>query len=106
MNEQAWKDSFVRCLGVQLFGGEIDVDEHGEPIVGDTVLLMFNADHASTIPFAFPKPENGDPWELVFDTARPEPAGSSSAPLEATYDLEPCSMAVFCSKVPRKEETV
>ena len=36
MTEQAWKDSFVRCLGVQLFGGEIDVDEHGEPIVGDT----------------------------------------------------------------------
>ena len=77
MNEQAWKDSFVRCLGVQLFGGEIDVDEHGEPIVGDTMLLMFNADHANTIPFAFPKPENGDPWELVFDTARPASAGDS-----------------------------
>ena len=72
MNEQAWKDSFVRCLGVQLFGGEIDVDDHGEPIFGDTMLLMFNADHANTIPFTFPKPENGDPWELVFDTARPE----------------------------------
>ena len=54
------------------FGGEIDVDEHGEPIVGDTLLLMFNADHANTIPFVFPKPENGNPWELVFDTARPE----------------------------------
>ena len=105
MNDQAWKDSFVRCLGVQLFGGEIDVDEHGEPIVGDTILLMFSADHANTISFAFPKPENGDPWELVFDTARPS-AGDSSTPPGRCYDLEPCSMAVFCSKVHRKEEAL
>ena len=91
MNEQAWRDSFVRCLGVQLFGGEIDVDEHGEPIVGDTMLLMFNADHANTIPFTFPKPENGDPWELVFDTARPEfrelvHAAGSVLPIGALLD--------------------
>ncbi len=105
MNDQAWRDSCVRCLGVQLFGGEIDVDEHGEPIVGDTLLLMFNADHASSIPFAFPKPENGDPWELVFDTARPD-SGNSSTPPGACYQLEPCSMAVFCSKVHRKEEVL
>ena len=26
----------MRCLGVQLFGGKIDVDEHGETIRGDT----------------------------------------------------------------------
>ena len=103
MNDQAWKDSFVRCLGVQLFGGEIDVDEHGEPIVGDTILLMFNADHGSTISFAFPKPENGDPWELLFDTARPESAVTPSSSPGTSYQLEPCSMAVFCSKVPRAE---
>ena len=64
---------------------------------------MFNADHANAIPFTFPKPDNGDPWVLVFDTARPESAGTSSATAGTTYGLEPCSMAVFCSKVPRAE---
>jgi glycogen operon protein len=107
MTEQAWKDSFVRCLGVQLKGGAIDVDDHGEPIIGDTMLLMFNADHASTIPFAFPKPENGDPWELVFDTAHPElPAAELESPPQQTHALEPCSVAVFRSKVPRPDETL
>lgn len=106
MNDQAWKDSHVRCLGVQLFGGDIDVDEHGEPIVGDTMLLMFNADHDHAIPFCFPKPENGDPWELVLDTARPESAAGSSASPGAPYALETCSMAVFCSKVHRTEEVL
>jgi glycogen operon protein len=106
MTEQAWKDSFVRCLGVQLNGGAIDVDDHGEPIFGDTMLLMFNADHASTIPFAFPKPVNGDPWEVVFDTARPELTGESDVPPEPTHALAPCSVAVFRSKVPRAEETL
>ena len=106
MNDQAWKDSFVRCLGVQLCGGEIDVDEHGEPIVGDTMLLMFNADHANTISFTLPKPDNGDPWALIFDTARPELTEDSAASLGPTYDLEPCSVVVLRSTVPRPEETL
>ncbi len=105
MSGEAWKDSCMRSLGVQLFGGEIDVDEHGEPIVGDTVLLLFNADHASAISFTFPKPENGDPWDLVFDTARP-PNGHPPAPPGRCYELEPCSMAVFCSKVHRAEDAL
>jgi glycogen operon protein len=106
MTEQAWKDAFVRSLGVRLSGGEIDVDQHGEPIRGDSMLLLFNADHANTIAFTFPKPDNGDPWKLIFDTARPELPGESDPPLGATYDLLPCSVAAFCSELPRKEETV
>jgi isoamylase len=106
MNDQAWKDSFVRCLGVQLFGGAIDVDEHGEPIIGDTVLVIFNADHAATIPFPFPAPENGDPWELVFDTARPDLTSDDEPISEASYELAPCSVALFLSKVPRPDEVL
>ncbi len=104
MNEQAWKDSFGRCLGVQLFGGAIDVDHHGEPIIGDTALMLFSADHAATIPFTLPAPENGDPWELVFDTARPEVSIEEETATAATYDMQPCSLVLFLSKVPRTEE--
>ena len=45
MSDEAWHAPFVRCLGVQLFGQSIDVDAHGETIRGDTMLLLFNADH-------------------------------------------------------------
>lgn len=106
MNEEAWQDAYVRCIGVELFGGDIDVDDHGESIVGDTVLLMFSAEHENTISFTFPKPENGDPWEFIFDTAHPELTSEAFVSLKDSYNLEPCSVAVFLSKVPRNEEVL
>jgi len=104
MTEQAWKESSVRCLGVKLVGGAIDVDEHGEPIVGDTMLLMFNADQVNNIPFTFTKPQNSDVWELVFDTARPELTPEDHPALGEKYDLAACSIAVFrCPAKPAEE---
>jgi isoamylase len=96
MSSQAWQESFVRCLGVQLFGGQIDVDEHGESIVSDTVLLLFNADHGNKIPFCLPAPQDGNSWKLLFDTARPDAdlTGTLSA---QQYALEPCSMVALCA---------
>ena len=44
MTDEAWNSPDVRCLGVRLNGDAIDeVDERGERIVGDTLLLLFNA---------------------------------------------------------------
>jgi glycogen operon protein len=104
MSSENWTKADVRCLGVQLFGGNIDVDEHGEAIWGDHILLLFNADHGQTIAFKLPPPGNGDPWELVFDTARADTEGEPS-PADA-YPLQPCSMAVFRAKVPKPEEGI
>jgi len=42
MPGDAWKQSFVRCLGVLLFGDSIDIDKAGEEISGSTLLLLFN----------------------------------------------------------------
>ncbi len=102
MSEEAWKSGFVRCLGVQLFGGNIDVDEHGEDIVGDTTLLLFNVDHVNTIPFVLPPPGNDDsaPWELVFDTAKDN---GDEAELESPYPLQPCSVVVLKSPLQKEE---
>jgi glycogen operon protein len=102
MSDKAWKSGFVRCLGVQLFGGDIDVDEHGESIRGDTMLLLFNADHANTIPFVLPPAGDGEPWELVFDTA--EGTSDSGVKVSDTYPLQPCSAVVLASRVERAEE--
>ena len=44
MTDETWNSPDVRCLGVRLNGDAIDeVDERGERIVGDTLLLLLNA---------------------------------------------------------------
>jgi isoamylase len=99
MSDEAWNTPHVRCLGVFLYGGRVDVDERGEQIKGDSVLILFNADHGNTIPFQLPKPpEECLPWELVFDTMHAELPDES--PQMAPFRLGPCSLAMF--RAPRK----
>ena len=44
MTDETWSSPDVRALGVRLNGDAIEeVDERGERIVGDTLLLMLNA---------------------------------------------------------------
>src|SRR5262249_1205074 len=94
MTEEAWNAGYVRCLGVRMAGDLIgEMDEHGEPIVGDTVLLLLNAHHEA-IPFTLPVTREGQPWECLLDTADPQ-----GKPLQCTggqqYQLQGRSMAVF-----------
>jgi isoamylase len=94
MNAEQWAAPFVRCMGVMLFGDSIDTNEEGEEISGDTVMILFNADHGLTIPFTLPKIEEDAPWHLVVDTFDGKPSDEEFAP-QTTYQLRPCSMAVF-----------
>jgi glycogen operon protein len=72
MSDQAWNDPGVRCLGVRLAGDLInEVDERGEMIRGDTLLLLLNA-HWEEIPFTLPQTSDGDVWETLIDTAEPD----------------------------------
>src|SRR5439155_26501663 len=69
VDDGAWNAGFVKCLGVRLAGGLIgDVDERGEPLVGDTLLLLLNAHH-EPISFALPAAEPEQQWERLLDTA-------------------------------------
>ena len=44
MDDEAWNAGFVRSLGMLLSGNAIEeVDERGEPITGDTLLVLLNA---------------------------------------------------------------
>jgi glycogen operon protein len=110
MSAEAWQAEHVRCLGVHLMGGRIDVDEYGEPIIGGHVLILFNADHAHEIPFALPDLPGNAPWERLFDTAleeadvvEPQEEGEDVSKAMA-YKLQPCSMAVFRAPAPEKME--
>jgi hypothetical protein len=90
-------------LGVHLTGGRIDVDEHGDPIIGDHILALYNADHAVKIPFTLPRVETGQFWQLQFDTSREGAPGEPEEITASKYELQPCSMAVYTSPVPEEE---
>ncbi len=69
MTDKAWGDPFARCLGVLLNGNTLDeIDERGEPVVGDTLFLMFNAYHEPIL-FRLPAKQPGERWERLLDTA-------------------------------------
>jgi glycogen operon protein len=71
MTDEAWGAGFVKCLGVRLAGDLIgDVDDKGERVVGDTLLLLLNAHH-EPIPFSLPAHKEGQEWQSLLDTARP-----------------------------------
>jgi glycogen operon protein len=68
MTEDTWNTEHARCLGVRLAGDLIgDMDRLGEPIIGDTILLLLNA-HYEVIPFMLPPIQAGQQWERLLDT--------------------------------------
>ncbi len=68
MTDEEWNSHFVRCLGMLLSGKTIDVrDERGEPIIDDTLLVLFNAHHAAQR-FVLPG-QHEVRWSLLLDTA-------------------------------------
>jgi isoamylase len=72
MSDAAWDSPFIKCLGVR-FAGDIinEVDERGEPISGDSLLLILNA-HWEEIPFTMPAARTEHVWETILDTRDPD----------------------------------
>ncbi|HEX6210261.1 MAG TPA: glycogen debranching protein GlgX [Methylomirabilota bacterium] len=99
MADEAWDAPFVRALGV-LFSGEAtgEIDERGLPIVGDTLLVLFNAHHEG-IGFRLPAAGSRRWWQRVFDTVDPDlPQDPHEAGTD--YALEGRSVAAFRLIVP------
>ena len=70
MTDEQWNSDRVRFLGMRLAGDLIDeVDENGQRIEGDTLLLLFNA-HNQIIRFVLPPTKPGQSWDRILDTAR------------------------------------
>ncbi|HEY7492715.1 MAG TPA: glycogen debranching protein GlgX [Candidatus Tectomicrobia bacterium] len=96
MSDEDWENPYARCLGLRLAGDAIEeVDERGNRIVDDTLLLLFNA-HYEPIPFVLPAHRPKVRWELVLDTR--EATGQRRYRLlrgGAPYELEARSLAVF-----------
>jgi isoamylase len=93
MTEEDWKAGFGRCLGLRLAGHlDHEVDEKGEPVRGDTLLVLLNAHHEA-IPFTLPVHQRDIRWERLIDTVDP---GLDAAVLEApAYALQARSVVVL-----------
>ena len=94
MTDADWNAHSAHCLGVFLNGKELqEIDEEGGPIEGDTLFVMFNAQH-ETISFALPMPGPDDVWERILDTA--EKRWKRRQRLrDHSYKLRSRSLAVF-----------
>ena len=69
MDDTAWHQPFVRCLGVRLEGTELDeIDEFGSPLTGDTLYLVFNA-NVDAVRFRLAAVEKNQYWERLLDTS-------------------------------------
>jgi glycogen operon protein len=78
MSDEEWGAEGVRSVGLRLAGSAIsEPDEHGRPIVDDTLLMILNADETPT-DFRLPA-DHGHIWELLIETTAaaipPEPDG-------------------------------
>jgi glycogen operon protein len=94
MTDEIWNSPDVRVLGVRLNGDAIqDVNERGDRIVDDTLLVMLNAG-PDTVQFVLPTTSPIERWETLLDTADPWQAPRRFRGGER-YDLHGRSMAVL-----------
>ena len=71
MKDDTWNSPHVRCLGVRLNGDAIDeLDERGERVTGDTLLLLLNGD-PEPVSFVLPATAPLERWQTLMDTADP-----------------------------------
>jgi glycogen operon protein len=93
MSDQDW-GAHVRCIGMRLAGDLIgEVNDRGEPIVGDTLLVLLNAHH-EPIPFALPPTNPNHHWERLYATAE-DPAPPTAHGAGESYPLRDRSVALF-----------
>ncbi len=103
MSDEAWDAGYIKCLGVRLAGDLIgDVDARGEPIVGDTLMLLLNA-HYEPLPFLLPQTKPEQRWERLLDSAAPAEEAASLAVGQA-YPLKERSLAVLRTRMPQEVE--
>ena len=102
MSDEDWNAGFVKCLGVRLAGDLInDENERGEPIVGETLLILLNG-HWEPIPFTLPQTTRGPHLGPHPGHGRPErgAAGLRGGP---GIPLQDRSFVVLAARTPQHE---
>jgi isoamylase len=117
MTDEEWEQPELRAYGLRMAGDLMtELDDDGERITGDTLLLLLNAD-PDPVSFTVPPTSPTERWELCIDTARGVESASEAStgvtvagatrasPLRAsaypvvtsggTYELEGRSLALL-----------
>jgi glycogen operon protein len=94
MADEDWNAGFVHCLGVFLAGHVDDVDEVGQPVLGDNLLLMLNSSHEN-ISFQLPEMVADLPsLEVLLDTANQKAVSTQHYPKDP-FNLQARSLVLF-----------
>ena len=96
MTEDEWSTGWIRSVEMRLASDAIEeTDEHGRPIVGETLLVLLNAHH-EPITFTLPAHRRGVRWEPVLNTFEAKKAAQVKILKGgASYELEARSLAVL-----------
>jgi len=97
MTGEDWRNEQARALAVLLSGDAIDeVDERGNRVTDDTLLLLLNAQHRG-VSFTLPAQYRGDSWEQLLDTRDSTGLRRTRRATRGggTYRLEARSLALF-----------
>ena len=101
MTSADWEAGFARCVGMLLYGLMVEeFDASGEPLEGETVLLLMNASE-DDIPFTLPPLDEGSYWQCELDTfyatRRPKDLQAGHS-----YRLKTRSMSLFVRRRERR----
>ena len=102
MTDEAWNADLVGSLGMLLSGSAIEeVSERGEPILGDTLLVLLNG-HPDKVPFTLPSLDEDRQWQRVFDTFDPH-GREQTYQSDGRYQLQGRSVVAFKVIAPLRE---
>jgi glycogen operon protein len=97
MTDEDWNNSENRCFGLRLAGDAVEeIDERGDPISDDTLLILLNAHHES-IPFILPAHRRKVRWEAALDTFDPSSVNKKPRSMRGgeAYELKGRSLAIL-----------
>ncbi|MCC6935447.1 MAG: hypothetical protein IT333_02935 [Thermomicrobiales bacterium] len=99
MTDTEWQEGWIKTLGMRLGGDALnEVDENGDPIVDDTLLILLSA-YDAPIDFVMPGFKPDVVWEQVFDTSEVNGRGKTKEyRFGETYPLAGRSIAVLRRK--------
>jgi isoamylase len=94
MDEDEWTAGWAKALAMRLAGDALtDVDENGERLSDDTLLLLMNAHH-EPVRFRLPSEPAGVQWEVLADTTHPD-AEPTTTPGGEEYEVADRALVLF-----------
>jgi len=97
MTDGEWNSSFIRCMGMLLNGKLItEVDEYGEPIKDDILLLIVNS-FWEPVSFTLPHEEVDVEWEVMIDTSSKR-VNKKQQNVQYVYEMDGRSLVLLRNK--------